>query len=36
VRERAALLGGDLKIESVPGKGTIVELRLHIHEEVAA
>ena len=36
VRERAALLAGEVRIESVPGKGTIVELRLHITEEVAA
>ena len=28
VRERAALLGGEVKIESAPGKGTRVELRL--------
>jgi signal transduction histidine kinase len=36
VRERAALLGGDVSIESEPGKGTIVELRLHVTEGVAA
>jgi signal transduction histidine kinase len=27
MRERAALIGGDLRIEGVPGKGTIVSLR---------
>jgi PAS domain S-box-containing protein len=36
VRERAALLGGDVSIESEAGKGTIVELRLHVTEGVAA
>ena len=28
IRERAALLGGDVVIESTPGKGTLVEVRL--------
>jgi PAS domain S-box-containing protein len=28
LRERAALLGGDVSIESAPGRGTIVEMRL--------
>jgi PAS domain S-box-containing protein len=28
IRERAALLGGEVKIESAPGQGTLVELRL--------
>jgi signal transduction histidine kinase len=28
VRERATLLGGEVTIESAPGKGTRVELRL--------
>jgi PAS domain S-box-containing protein len=36
VRERAALLGGQVKIESTPGKGTHVELHLKVNEGVAA
>ena len=36
VRERAALLGGEVSVESEAGKGTIVELRLHVKEGVLA
>ena len=36
VRERAALLGGEVTIESAPGAGTRVELRLEVREGVAA
>jgi PAS domain S-box-containing protein len=36
LRERAALLGGALSIDSTPGKGTLVELRLRVTEGVAA
>ena len=32
MRERAALLGADVRIESTPGKGTLVELRMQIEE----
>jgi signal transduction histidine kinase len=28
LRERAALLGGEVSIESAPGRGTIIEMRL--------
>jgi signal transduction histidine kinase len=32
LRERAYLLGGDIRIESAPGQGTLVEMRLPMHE----
>ena len=36
LRERADQLGGELAIESVPGRGTTVELRLRVRPEVTA
>jgi signal transduction histidine kinase len=32
MRERAALLGAEVEIESTPGQGTMVELKMHIDE----
>jgi hypothetical protein len=32
LRERAYLLGGDIRIESAPGQGTFIEMRLPIEE----
>ncbi len=34
LRERAALLGGDAKVTSAPGRGTQVEVRFPVSEEV--
>jgi PAS domain S-box-containing protein len=34
LRERAYLLGGDLRIESGPGRGTVVEMRIPMSEQV--
>ena len=34
LRERAFLLGGDIRIESEPGRGTYVEMRMPMDEEV--
>ncbi len=36
LRERAYLLGGDVRIESAPGKGTLIEMRIPIRELQAA
>ena len=36
VRERAALLGGEVSIDSAPGRGTRVQLRLNVKEGVPA
>lgn len=36
MRERAALWQGDLRVESVPGQGTLVELRLPLESMLAA
>ena len=33
VRERATLLGGEVRIESAPGRGTCIEMRLPVSEE---
>jgi signal transduction histidine kinase len=35
LRERAYLLGGDIRIESAPGQGTFIEMRLPIGERAA-
>jgi two-component system sensor histidine kinase UhpB len=32
MRERALRLGGELEVESVPGEGTRVRLRLPMHD----
>ncbi|HET9577961.1 MAG TPA: PAS domain-containing sensor histidine kinase [Usitatibacter sp.] len=36
LRERAYLLGGDARIHSAPGKGTTIELELHVDEDKVA
>jgi len=36
MRERAALVGGDLEIESAPGQGTRIDVRLPLLEEPAS
>ena len=36
LRERAALLGGDMRIDSTPGQGTTVELWLRVNEGAGA
>ena len=35
LRERAYLLGGDVKLESAPGQGTTVEVRIPVKQEGA-
>ena len=35
MRERATLLGAEVRIESLPGKGTLVELKMRIEEGAA-
>jgi len=35
LRERAYLLGGDIHIESAPGQGTLVEMRIPVNERIA-
>jgi PAS domain S-box-containing protein len=35
LRERAALLGGEAKVESAPGRGTRVEMRFPVEQETA-
>ena len=36
LRERAHLLGGEVRVESAPGQGTFIEMRLPIGEEAQA
>jgi signal transduction histidine kinase len=36
MRERAYLLGGALALQSAPGEGTTVQVRIPLHEPVTA